>query len=108
MKYKIIRAINNLTLSDNTLVMDQKLTLRYYLSSGLLARFYLKKKEKRTIYDINEITEIRFIKNLLSGNLIIIKTHDYTYNLAMSNGKSLNDCANYLRNSKLSKFIIEK
>lgn len=107
---KIIRATNELVLleNSNSLLVKQKLTLRYFLLAGLIAFAFKKSEKKRTIPNIDQIIKITYKSSFMSGNMIILQFNKLTYILEMSNKDALVNCLNYLKSTKLSTLIIEK
>ena len=53
---KLIRAVNKMTINENsnTLICEQKLTMKFFITFGIMA-FALKKNEKLRTFDISQI-----------------------------------------------------
>ena len=107
---KIIRAVNEMTLLDNSnsLFVEQKLTFRYFLFAGLIAYTFKKSEKKRTIKNIDSLQKITYKSSFMAGNMIILRFNKISYILEMSNKEALIRCLKYLKTTKLSSLIIEK
>lgn len=106
---KIIRATNELKILENSdLLIEQKLTMRYFFMAGLIAFLFKKSEKNRTIKNIDQIKEIKYKSSFMSGNVITIIFPKTTYLLEMSNKDALINCINYLKTTKLSSLINEK
>ena len=105
---KLIRAVNKMTIDENsnTLICDQKLTLKFFITFGILA-FTLMKNEKARTFDISQITKIKNKSSLVTGNTISFELNNTTHTFEMCSKKDLLDCLDFLKTTKLNSLIME-
>ncbi len=105
---KLIRAVNEMIIDENsnTLVCNQKFTLKFLITFGILA-FTLKKSEKNRTFDISQISEIKNTSSFISGNTISFKLNNTIHTFEMTSKKDLLNCLAFLKTTKLNSLIIE-
>ena len=97
--------------SDSSISLLQNL----YLNFSLFNLFYFLKKidtkkkrfKKNSIYNIYKVTKISYKTSLLKGSRIFIETLDNSYTLIFSDKNTLVKNINNLKNTELSKYIID-
>lgn len=101
---KVLRAISKINIEKNgDITFEQKLGLYEFFLFGIWAFIFVKKKNK-IIANKNDVTAISYSSNVMSGNLIKIKTNQNLYTLVMSK-ENFNKIVEYLKNSELKSMI---
>ena len=105
---KLIRAVNKMTINENsnTLICEQKLTMKFFIAFGIMA-FALKKNEKLRTFDISQINEIRSKSSFMTGNTLSFVINGNIHTFEMSSKKDLWNCLDFLKTSKLSSLVVE-
>ena len=105
---KLIRAVNNMVIDENsnTLICEQKLAFKFFLTFGIMA-FALKKNEKTRTFDTGQISEIKYKSSLASGNTITFKVNDTFHVFEMTSKADFFNCIDFLKTTKLNSLISE-
>ena len=106
---KLIRAVNKMTINENsnTLICEQKLTMKFFIAFGIMA-FALKKNEKLRTFDISQINEIRSKSSFMTGNTLSFVMNGNIHTFEMSSKKDWENCLDFLKTSKLSSLDFER
>ena len=105
---RLIRAVNRMTINENsnTLICEQKLTMKFFITFGIMA-LALKKNEKLRTFDISQINEIRAKSSFISGNTLSFVINGNIHTFEMSSKKDLWNCLDFLKTSILSSRVVE-
>ena len=97
--------------SDSSITLFQNLHLRFSFFNllYLFRKLNIKDKgfKKMSIYNIYKVTKIYYKNSLLKGSRIFIETFDNSYTLIFSDKNTLVKNINNLKNTELSKYIID-